>query len=642
MGLYEILLRDPQAADWTSDPLESLAYLSTPHPLAMEHWFEIAISRKEHEKALLIADRARRHRFFSSLALGGRLQALRWLLESPSGMVMDDEATLHRQDLLLKYPALSQWSDRKAALLEQIRALPPSPDTPEALRQQGELYQQMAEATQQQEAILREVAVRREPAKMVFPPVQAADGIQKAMPDGHAMLAFFSTSRNLYAFLLNNKQYAYWKVGSRELLHRQMVGFFRSLGLHEPNRQIPVKELASEDWKQASADILTTILAGSDADFSTDFKELIVVPDGVLWYLPFEALHVKVDGNLEPLISRVRIRYVPTAGLGIPYGPGRRPTARTGIVTGTLFPQETEQTVVDEYQQISDVLPGCFQLKGPLPGPSAYCKTVLDRLVVLDDNPIPPQGVYAWSPIPIDRGKGGGALNDWLMFPWNGPDEVVFPGFHTPAESSLKGVSPATAGNDLFFTVCALLATGSRTALLSRWRTGGATSYDLMREFVQELPHTSPADAWQRAVFLAAESEIDTGAEPRVKAAAGEPSPKGNHPFFWAGYMLVDTGTFRSTDDAEPAPPEAPVLKIKPPAAGEGPAPPPADAAPAEGAAPGKENAAPGKDTAPADAPQEEASPAPAPKAAAPPADDAPQAKPARGQRAKPNPGTGA
>ena len=54
-------------------------------------------------------------------------------------------------------------------------------------------------------------------------------------------------------------------------------------------------------------------------------------------------------------------------------------------------------------------------------------------------------------------------------------------------------------GSDLFLSIMGLMSSGVRTVLISRWRTGGQTSYDLVREFAQELPHTTPVDAWQRA-----------------------------------------------------------------------------------------------------------------------------------------------
>ena len=84
MELYGNVLRDPLPIDWALDPMETLAVLTTPHLPAYEHWFEAAMQRKEiQDTAMEISDRARRHRFFSSLPLGGRLESLRWILEAP-------------------------------------------------------------------------------------------------------------------------------------------------------------------------------------------------------------------------------------------------------------------------------------------------------------------------------------------------------------------------------------------------------------------------------------------------------------------------------------------------------------------------------------------------------------------------------
>jgi len=62
--------------------MESLSVLTTPQPLAMEHWFEAALERHD-EKALQtamnIAERTRRRRFFGSLEFGGRIESLRWI-----------------------------------------------------------------------------------------------------------------------------------------------------------------------------------------------------------------------------------------------------------------------------------------------------------------------------------------------------------------------------------------------------------------------------------------------------------------------------------------------------------------------------------------------------------------------------------
>jgi hypothetical protein len=95
----------------------------------------------------------------------------------------------------------------------------------------------------------------------------------------------------------------------------------------------------------------------------------------------------------------------------------------------------------------------------------------------------------------------------------------------------------------LFLSLCGLMSTGARTILISRWRTGGQTSLGLVREFAQELPHISPAEAWQRSVQVAINTQIDPAHEPRLKKAPpGTELPNADHPFFWAGYMLVDSG----------------------------------------------------------------------------------------------------
>jgi hypothetical protein len=71
-----------------------------------------------------------------------------------------------------------------------------------------------------------------------------------------------------------------------------------------------------------------------------------------------------------------------------------------------------------------------------------------------------------------------------------------------------------------------------------------------MREFLQDLPNTAAADAWQRGVELTMQTPIDPSTELRVKAGKAHVDLTGAHPFFWAGYLVVDTGW-------RPAPPKA-------------------------------------------------------------------------------------
>jgi hypothetical protein len=83
----------------------------------------------------------------------------------------------------------------------------------------------------------------------------------------------------------------------------------------------------------------------------------------------------------------------------------------------------------------------------------------------------------------------------------------------------------------------------------------GQSTVDLMREFIQELPHSAAAVAWRRSVQLAAGRVLDPAAEPRLRAGRSADGLKADHPFFWSGYLLVDTGVGPPPEEpAEKAP----------------------------------------------------------------------------------------
>ncbi len=308
-----------------------------------------------------------------------------------------------------------------------------------------------------------------------------------------------------------------------------MQAMLRDMGHYQQNHEVALKDLIDTRWKQSAKQMLEMLLKGSPADFTQAFDELVIVPDGALWYLPFEALQVKAEGQLQPLVARFRLRYAPTLSLSMPRGSGGNPTASTAVVVGKLYPRDEDAVARNAFDQLAAVVPGAVALRSPPPAPSSVYRSLFQRLVVLDDLVLSEPDPYGWTPAPIDRGKVGGSLGDWLALPWGGPDVIVLPGFHTAAEDALKRVHKGPPGNDVFLSVCGLMANGARTLLLGRWRTGGQTSFDLVREFTQELPRTSPADAWQRAILLTAGSRLNLDAEPRVKHARGRrcPDPEG-------------------------------------------------------------------------------------------------------------------
>jgi hypothetical protein len=211
---------------------------------------------------------------------------------------------------------------------------------------------------------------------------------------------------------------------------------------------------------------------------------------------------------------------------------------------------------------------GPIELKSPLPAPARLVGALLDTLVVLDDIEIDAAQPWSWSPLSPDRGTHG-SLGQWMALPPFGPQQILLPGMRTLAERGFKvsrrrkgkGAGAALPGDELFFASCGLMSADAQTVLLSRWRVGGQSTLDLVREFLQELPHTSAADAWQRSVQLVMEMPIDPLTELRVKSDPQNRPLTAEHPFFWSGYLVVDTG-------AMPHPEEDPPVKGKLTAAG--------------------------------------------------------------------------
>jgi tetratricopeptide (TPR) repeat protein len=562
MEVYGSVLRDPTPADWLVDPIESLTVMMVPHPLSYETWFTIAMARKEHERALEIADLARRHRFYSSLEMGGRLLNLRWLLEGPIEN-LDQPAKLQRQDLLVRFAGYDQLSAQSAKLRSELDAMPLVSDDPVVTKTQESKLLKLGETSAQQEIILREMALRREPCNLVFPPFRPTKDVQKALAPGQALLAFFCTSNQTWAFLLTNDKYGYWTLASPQSIQRQVTTLLRDWGNFEQNKELRPVELADTRWLKPGREILELIMKDSKVTLPYSFKELVIVPDNILWYVPFEALQVPDKNGTATLITKLRVRYAPTVGLAVGETRPRKPDQNMAVVLGRLYPNDTGDIPGGAFEEIERRIPGAVAIKGRLNVPSGLYATLFKRLIVLAEIP-PSEGHYAWSPIPLDHNSPGSTLASWFDVPLSRPDQIMLPGYHTSAENSLKR---SAAGADMFYSVLGLMSTGARTVLISRWRTGGQSSIDLVREFAQELPHTTASDAWQRSVLLVSDTTLDPALEPRLHKSAAADPPKAGHPFFWAGFLVADTGAEPQTDDAPAAAPPPAAPAAAPPAA---------------------------------------------------------------------------
>jgi len=129
----------------------------------------------------------------------------------------------------------------------------------------------------------------------------------------------------------------------------------------------------------------------------------------------------------------------------------------------------------------------------------------------------------------------------------------------TPAENSLKN---GGSGSEIFLPVLAAQSTGADAMLISRWRTGGRSAFDLSTDFLKNYESEPVADAWKRAVLALMKRDVVLDEEPRLKTPGrSEEPPKYALPFWWAGYLLIDSGEALSAEELKKLQAEADAAK---------------------------------------------------------------------------------
>jgi hypothetical protein len=342
-----------------------------------------------------------------------------------------------------------------------------------------------------------------------------------------------------------------WQLPDARRLRAGITNFLHAIGNYGPNRDLSVAELKSDAWRAVAQETFDGIFKDSRLDVAQT-TSLTIVPDHVLWYLPFEALIPKGGKGDKTLADRFPIRYGPTAALAMSKGRPLRRSQHTGIVSGEM--KFAGEAVEREklLQELAGAVPGPLVLPETMPQPARLMSPLLDGLIALDDVSSEVIG-DASSLLPRSRSASKEKGNSWNGLPYGGPERIAITGYKTELQGpksprretgrASAGRRPSAApGDEVFQSLCNLMAGGARTVLLSRWRTSGRTNFDLVREYFKESAETPAAEAWQRAGLLARENPIDQTHEPRLKRSedTGE-TPTADHPFFWAGYLVVDT-----------------------------------------------------------------------------------------------------
>jgi CHAT domain-containing protein len=197
---------------------------------------------------------------------------------------------------------LTELSRSIASLRTQLLASPIS------MKQRAKIEQEIEESEFALEEAQAEAEMKQAGKRMAwFWPVAVGQVQQRLNPDRECMLEFFLGERRSFAWLISSNDVSLEILPGRQEIEKAVTPFLAAINT-KPNNLYLERRLTTQ---QELAEKLCDQLFGQLAGRLAPGKRLIVVPDGILYYLPFETLR----HNGRYLVEDHEISYLPSAGL---------------------------------------------------------------------------------------------------------------------------------------------------------------------------------------------------------------------------------------------------------------------------------------------------------------------------------------
>ncbi len=541
--LIERVLRDPTQADWDRDPFECLAYLTGDRSQFLLDAMSIQLNKGDFTAALQASENLRRVQFYANLPLGGRMMAFRELLaRSPAELT--PELRRKQAEMLGRFTTFQKLLEQAEALLSQLRRQPVEPEG-DAKRAWEQQMEQLSVLGQQIEQQLVQVSVRREAIPLLFPPPVDIDRIQKAIPPRTLCLVVIARENVHHVFLVTDSIIKPQSSLSQVNVSRAIRGLAKSWGHTSASAVLQPQLLKDQSWKKASYQLLQAMIPDVKAEFWDSFDELVVVPSGLFWYLPFETLAVSDDPASELLTDKLAIRYAPSLNLAFGEQLPKR-LNRIAFYPGKIDQRDDEALVNERREAFDGVLPQAIPIQSSRFTPDSI-GPVVNGIIYWNEIK---QAIWPapWT-VPDSKRESYLQLNleRWVQYPNIGPELLIVAGGNSAMADGLRGTPD---GRELEFYSTLLMAAGCQSIVLPRWRCGGHLAYDLQIELVKHVKDQPTAVAMQKAIAAIRQTPVDLKRQTRIRSGRDEGPATADHPFLWAGQMVIDRGRwYREPDD---------------------------------------------------------------------------------------------
>lgn len=530
------LLAEPNAFDWQNLPLETLATITTATLPAFERLMQLSVGRRDDAEILARMDRLQRERLYGALPLGGRLFS--WRIAATS-----DPQTLPadvRQVIQLsgqRSPNLAAIPQQISGLLADLRKGPLPIDERVLPAEIKKTYGQLEDLSDSYESLLAFHSISRIPLQRIAPSPANISGIQEALGPQDLALCLVAGGVQVFGAAISKDEVELWQVADATAVNAKLQVLLSEIGLvkGQGGSSPAAASGVAAEWKKTAQELEQLLFPDQVQRMVSESTRLILAPNAQLWYVPYELLP-EMGNPQQPWLASRAITYVPTLG-AISFAFSNRIAARDTVgLVGPFFAVDKEvnmeqsQLLADRVANTTTIL---LNQKNAVPS-SLWLRLRAEQLWVtskMDSNG------SGWDVIPIPLGKARPqTLGTWMQTPLAAPARVLLPGY----ESSMRS-GTLLDGSDVLLPVSSLLFGGSKTAILSRWSTGGKSSQRVLSRCLEELEHEPASAALRRSLLALWTEEFLTADEPILLPAGKDADAlmSGSHPLLWGGYMSI-------------------------------------------------------------------------------------------------------
>lgn len=404
-----------------------------------------------------------------------------------------------------------------------------------------EKSQKLVKLEKEYETVINElVKVEPEYSSLVSANPITLGEFQGLLDDNTAALSYFLGKERGFIFLISKEKINAFELQVKPSQIKESVLDFRKIAVENTeDNPLTLKRLRGEDWKESLKNLHKILVLPAD-DLIASKKNLLIIPQGVLHYLPFSSL---LDSDEKYLVQRFSISYAPSASV-IKFCFEKKESANKEIfaIGNPLFedlpPLDAAEIEVKRFASIFSSPLILTQDKATEAKFKEECKDFkilhlathgeLNKLYPLKSNlRLTKEGIE------------DGRLTVEEIFDLNlSANLVTLSACETGLSGAYRKLSKRARekqdgqfppGDELVGLTRAFIYAGTPSIIATLWTVYDESTARLMGEFYKNLKVMPKAEALRRAQLSIINSEVRT--------TKGEIS--GSHPFFWAPFTLV-------------------------------------------------------------------------------------------------------